>query len=364
MLVVLSNMILCSFFLLYIQLSPNRQRIDRIIFRAYLFYLIYHGLHLFSDLHAPSYQIMLSGPIIILQLITLFLCSIVSDSKQKLAVVFVLVSPVIIYFLILLPQPAVASMILSAIGMATSLYALRILSTSISLNVARRPTTAGTRIKWLINANYVLFFVWVLCLFFDMAVYFFDYQFPPQSVIYLSAIATYIIILSYFLQIRPGVREAQGDTPETMVQPTAVRQLEHFFPINKAQKYLRSSLSDDEIQHIAESISYWIDREKLFLHPNLNLDLLAAKTQTSRHKLSQYFSKVLKQSFSHFINSRRVREFKQRVAEDNEERFTLLAHAFESGFRSKSSFNLVFKDLSGETPKQFSKRIRHKASPK
>ena len=44
-------------------------------------------------------------------------------------------------------------------------------------------------------------------------------------------------------------------------------------------------------------------------------------------------------------------EFIQR-AQSNPD-FSILAHALDSGFNSKSSFNTVFKKLKSETPSQF-----------
>ena len=49
---------------------------------------------------------------------------------------------------------------------------------------------------------------------------------------------------------------------------------------------------------------------------------------------------------------------KKLAADEKNKHLTLLALAYDSGFNSKSAFNLVFKKQTGETPSQFLRTMR------
>jgi AraC-like DNA-binding protein len=73
----------------------------------------------------------------------------------------------------------------------------------------------------------------------------------------------------------------------------------------------------------------------------------------STHNLSEILNTRLNQNFYDFINRYRVEEVKKRLSENDSGKFSLIAIAFDSGFNSKSSFNTIFKKLTGVTPSQF-----------
>ena len=47
-------------------------------------------------------------------------------------------------------------------------------------------------------------------------------------------------------------------------------------------------------------------------------------------------------NFYEFVNKHRVEEFKQRIQQPDRDQLTLLGHAFDCGFNSKSTFNHIF----------------------
>lgn len=100
-----------------------------------------------------------------------------------------------------------------------------------------------------------------------------------------------------------------------------------------------------------------MDTERPYLNPDLNLPQLAKDLDIPSHQLSQVINKNIGLNFFDFINSYRVEEIKAKIANPEYNKFSLLGIAFESGFNSKSAFNRVFKNLSGETPTQYKKRV-------
>jgi AraC-like DNA-binding protein len=96
-----------------------------------------------------------------------------------------------------------------------------------------------------------------------------------------------------------------------------------------------------------------IERERLFLEPELRLDDLARAAGTSRHKASEAINKGLGASFFDLVNGYRVEEFKRLCVDEARRSDKIMTLALESGFNSKPSFNLVFKKMTGMTPSQY-----------
>jgi AraC-like DNA-binding protein len=116
-----------------------------------------------------------------------------------------------------------------------------------------------------------------------------------------------------------------------------------------------SRLSSDEIQHYAERILAIMSGDKIFLNENLSLRELAAKLNTDPNLISFVLNNHMSSTFYDFVNRYRVEEVKQRMTDSSYSHLTLLGIALESGFNSKTTFNRVFKQLTGQTPSEFQK---------
>jgi AraC-like DNA-binding protein len=92
---------------------------------------------------------------------------------------------------------------------------------------------------------------------------------------------------------------------------------------------------------------------KPYLNPDLDLLKLSELANLNPKTTSYIINHDLHMNFYEFVNKHRVEEFKQRVHQPDRDKFTLLGHAFESGFNSKSTFNYVFKKFTGQTPKEY-----------
>ncbi len=92
--------------------------------------------------------------------------------------------------------------------------------------------------------------------------------------------------------------------------------------------------------------------------PELSLGSLAEKLGLTTHELSQIVNTALKKSFNEFINEYRVAEVIKRMQDPAYNRITLLGIAYDSGFNSKSTFNLIFKKITGKTPAEYKTELR------
>lgn len=147
--------------------------------------------------------------------------------------------------------------------------------------------------------------------------------------------ATVAIYVSGYMALRQ--REIPAEILDVARQPKMQR------PVNtdpKAEQYIR------QLQNLMES-------EKLFLDNQLTLKKLADRLGIPAYQLSQLINDRLNQNFFDFINSYRVNEAKRLLTDEEKSIYTVLAIGYESGFNSKSSFNSVFKKMTGVTPSDY-----------
>src|SRR5581483_11177406 len=87
--------------------------------------------------------------------------------------------------------------------------------------------------------------------------------------------------------------------------------------------------------------------------PELSLSSLAEKLSMPPHELSRVINTVFKKGFSDFINEYRVIDAARKMQDPAYDHITLLGIAFESGFNSKTTFNRIFKQITGKSPTEY-----------
>jgi AraC-like DNA-binding protein len=120
-----------------------------------------------------------------------------------------------------------------------------------------------------------------------------------------------------------------------------------------------AGLSEQEIENLKTRLSEVLEHEKPYLNDSLTLGDLAALIPISDKKLSELLNKHVCISFYDLINNYRVETVKQKMRSPLGQQFTLLAIAFDSGFKSKTSFNRVFKQKTGVSPSQYYESCRN-----
>ena len=93
--------------------------------------------------------------------------------------------------------------------------------------------------------------------------------------------------------------------------------------------------------------------DRLFQNPTLTLAELSAHTGLPPRLISFTVNAGFGRTFNDLVNGYRVAEVQRRLAAPDARRFTLLGIAFESGFNSKTTFNRIFKQLTGVAPREY-----------
>jgi AraC-like DNA-binding protein len=116
-----------------------------------------------------------------------------------------------------------------------------------------------------------------------------------------------------------------------------------------------SKLSTGEIQEYMKRITWLMTGEKKYLNENLSLRELALYLEADPNLISFILNKHLGSSFYDFVNRYRIEEVKNKLNDPANKHLNLLGIALDSGFNSKTTFNRVFKQVTGLTPTEFQK---------
>ncbi|AXT49567.1 AraC family transcriptional regulator [Aquimarina sp. BL5] len=105
-----------------------------------------------------------------------------------------------------------------------------------------------------------------------------------------------------------------------------------------------------------------MENQKPYLNQELNLSILAESLQMKPKELSLKINQNYNKNFYDIINFYRIQAFKSRLKSSERDKMSLLGHAYECGFNSKSTFNLVFKKTMQQTPSEYLKKLKNTSS--
>ncbi|WP_350287214.1 helix-turn-helix domain-containing protein [uncultured Croceitalea sp.] len=110
---------------------------------------------------------------------------------------------------------------------------------------------------------------------------------------------------------------------------------------------------------LSQSLEHLMNEKEVFSNKNLKISHLASLLDTTDRELSLYIHESYGVSFTEYINQLRVEKVKRLINKGEQEKYTLFGIAEKAGFSSKSSFNEVFKKVTGLTPTQY--KASHKS---
>ena len=116
-----------------------------------------------------------------------------------------------------------------------------------------------------------------------------------------------------------------------------------------------SNVNTTELQELKVKLEKVLLEKKPYLDEDLTLSKLAQFVDVSDKKLSTFLNQYLNTTFYDLINKHRIEVVKEKLKSDKFENITLLGIAYESGFKSKTSFNRIFKKETGFSPSEYKK---------
>jgi AraC-like DNA-binding protein len=131
--------------------------------------------------------------------------------------------------------------------------------------------------------------------------------------------------------------------------------------------FLKTTLKTETIPSNPEEVKLITDlmnTQKPYLNPDLDLLKLSEIAKLNPKITSRIINHDLHMNFYEFVNKHRVEEFKQRLQQSNCDQLSLLGHAFECGFNSKSTFNHIFKKYTQQTPREYYLKFKNESEQK
>ena len=129
-----------------------------------------------------------------------------------------------------------------------------------------------------------------------------------------------------------------------------------------SKKYQRSGLKNKDVSDLVNKIRKYMVIEKPYLDRELTIYDLSNQLKISKHILSEVINEHMGMNFYNLVNEYRIKEVKERMESDDYRQLTILAIAYDSGFNSKSSFNTIFKEKTGQTPSEYLSALNEKNS--
>ncbi len=114
-----------------------------------------------------------------------------------------------------------------------------------------------------------------------------------------------------------------------------------------------SLLEEQKHLELKDRLLTYMINEKPYINSKLSIYDLSKSLNSNTKYLSNLINIGFQQNFVTFINSYRIEEAKKLLVQPDNQRFTIEAIANMSGFHAKSTFNTVFKQLTGQTPSSY-----------
>lgn len=111
-------------------------------------------------------------------------------------------------------------------------------------------------------------------------------------------------------------------------------------------------IADTDLQRWKDRLETLMRDETPYLDPELTLPILAQRLGTNASILSAVINNAFGRNFNDFVNGYRVEAVKKMLQDPANSHYSLLGIGLACGFNSKSTFNRVFKKMTGSAPSE------------
>lgn len=122
-----------------------------------------------------------------------------------------------------------------------------------------------------------------------------------------------------------------------------------------AMRYASSTLKNLDTPKLNDQLIQILKTQRAYKDPELSLSGLASQLGISNHQLSELINSHHGQGFSQLVREYRITDAKVQLVE--QPKASVLSIGLDVGFSSQSNFYTAFKEITGETPGQFRKRL-------
>lgn len=217
--------------------------------------------------------------------------------------------------------------------------------------------TRQLRLLWLnfIPALFVLLF---LIYFITGAINAFSFK-KVFDISALSHIGLTIIAfaISYFgvrqmSLFRPVYVKVANDRPEMLHEAT-----ESAEDGEQTEKKTKARFTEEEAQALIAKLNRHMEEERPYINPELTLYDLSSQLNLTKNELTDLLNNHIGKNFFAFVNEFRLKAVIRKFESPDFSHYTIIAIAYDCGFNSKSTFNSIFKQHTGQTPSEYKKAV-------
>ncbi|WP_408004967.1 helix-turn-helix domain-containing protein [Pseudomonas triclosanedens] len=118
----------------------------------------------------------------------------------------------------------------------------------------------------------------------------------------------------------------------------------------------RLGLSPRQLSQLASDLEHYFSKNQPYLAPDLDLTQVASATGYTRNQISYLLNQVMGLSFYQYVNQTRLQHLLAQLRPPLPARIDELA--FSAGFNSLSAFYRCFRQHTGQSPREYLKRLR------
>lgn len=197
---------------------------------------------------------------------------------------------------------------------------------------------------------------WLRFLYFVMALMWIFIIVIKNDTLIFSATSVFVVFIGYF-----GIKQVGIFTDNNLeiIENEFVEAMETVETTEtiERKKYAKSGLNQGTAKELHLRLQVLMEKEKLFIEPELTLTDLAKRLDIHPNYLSQIINEIEGVNFYDYVNSLRIQEFIQQIGLPENKKYTLLTVAFDAGFNSKSSFNRHFKKVTDQSPSEYLRKM-------
>lgn len=186
------------------------------------------------------------------------------------------------------------------------------------------------KIGWVVSFQRL----WILLFVLPLLLYFMNYIFPAIDMMVTGGVLMVsLILLSIFFNSN---LLSQSYVSDVTVQ-------------KKTSENASSEMTSAD-KLLLDNLHTMLTNERYYQNEQLSLDQLAEYMQLKPIELTELIKKSEYDNFYDLINSYRIDAVKQSLMDSSEQ---IIVIAYQCGFNSKSAFNKIFKEKTGNTPHEY-----------
>ncbi len=110
------------------------------------------------------------------------------------------------------------------------------------------------------------------------------------------------------------------------------------------------AMDEQQMKEVCEKASRYLEESKAYLRPDISLAIFAKEINIPQRTLSRAINGSLGCNFFEFVNRMRIEEAKRLLRDLRTSDFNIDSIYSDCGFRSRSTFFMVFKKMTGMSP--------------